>query len=152
MNRFSNFGIVLLLTLGIGATLLLATSADAFKSEDGSTERAAQAPIAISGDNIYVAWWTNKSGNNEVMFRASVDGGETFGDKINLSNTTDRHSVDAEINADAETVVVTWWERSNQINEPVIRVSTDSGVTFGPILELGTNGTIGTGEAKPLGQ
>ena len=85
------------------------------------------------------------------MFRASVDGGETFGDKINLSNTTDRDSVNAEINADAETVAVTWWERSNQINEPVIRVSTDSGVTFGPILELGTNGTIGTGEAKPLG-
>lgn len=151
MNRLSSFGVVLLITLGIGGTLFQATLTDAFKAEDGSRERATQAPIAISGDNIYVAWWTNKSGNNEVMFRASVDGGETFGDKINLSNTTDRDSVDAEINADAETVAVTWWERSNQINEPVIRVSTDSGVTFGPILELGTNGTIGTGEAKPLG-
>ena len=152
MNRLSSFGVVLLITLGIGGTLFQATSTEAFKAEDGSRERAAQAPIAISGDNIYVAWWTNKSGNNEVMFRASPDGGETFGDKINLSNTTDRDSVDVEINADAETVAVTWWERSNQINEPVLRVSTDSGVTFGPILELGTNGTIGTGEAKPLGQ
>ena len=31
---------------------------------------AADAPIATSGDNIYITWWTNKSGNSEVMFRA----------------------------------------------------------------------------------
>lgn len=34
------------------------------------------APPAITGDNIYVAWWTNETGNDEVMFRASTDGGE----------------------------------------------------------------------------
>ena len=37
-----------------------------------------KAPIATSGDNIYIAWWTNKTGNNEVMFRASTDGGVTL--------------------------------------------------------------------------
>jgi hypothetical protein len=49
------------------------------------------APVVVSGENIYVAWWTNNTENNndEVMFRASNDGGATFGDKINLSNTTD---------------------------------------------------------------
>lgn len=47
-----------------------------------------KAPIATSGNNIYIAWWTNKTGNDEVMFRASTDGGKTFGDKINLSNST----------------------------------------------------------------
>ena len=31
------------------------------------------APIATSGNKIYIAWWTNKTGNNEVMFRASTD-------------------------------------------------------------------------------
>jgi hypothetical protein len=31
------------------------------------------------------------------MFRASVDGGVTFGDKINLSNSTDADSIDAEL-------------------------------------------------------
>ena len=64
------------ITLGIGATLLQSTSTAAFKADDGSRERAAQAPNAISGDNIYVTSWTNKSGNNEVMFRASPDGGK----------------------------------------------------------------------------
>ena len=48
-----------------------------------------KAPIVLSGDNIYIAWWTNKTGNYEVNFRASTDGGGSFGDKINLSNSTD---------------------------------------------------------------
>ena len=43
-----------------------------------------KAPMAASqdGNNVYVVWWTNRSGNWEVMFRASYDGSGTFGDKI----------------------------------------------------------------------
>ena len=34
--------------------------------------RAIKAPIATSGDkNVYVTWWSNKTGNDEVMFKAS---------------------------------------------------------------------------------
>jgi hypothetical protein len=40
-------------------------------------------------------------------------------------------------------VIVTWWERNQTANEPVARVSTDNGATFGPTLVLATNGTIG---------
>jgi hypothetical protein len=29
-----------------------------------------------------------------------------------------------------------------------MRISTDSGVAFAPLLELGSNGTLGTGEVK----
>jgi hypothetical protein len=38
---------------------------------------------ATTGENVYVAWWTNNTsnGNNEVMFRASTDGGVRFGAK-----------------------------------------------------------------------
>jgi hypothetical protein len=106
------------------------------------------APVAITGDNVYVAWWTNNTANNneEVNFRASTDGGQTFGEKINLSNTTDKDSSRVEIDADADSVVVTWWE-SNQTSEtPVMRVSNDNGATFGPVLTLATNGTIGASE------
>lgn len=45
-----------------------------------------------------------------MLFRASTDGGTTFGDKINLSNTTDADSTRAEIDSDTDSVVVTWWE------------------------------------------
>jgi hypothetical protein len=47
------------------------------------------------GDNIYIVWSTNKTGNDEVMFKVSNDAGATFGDKINLSNTTASDSQDA---------------------------------------------------------
>jgi hypothetical protein len=77
------------------------------------------------------------------MFRASTDGGLTFEDKINLSNTTNADSSRVEIDLDADNVVVTWWEANQTANTPVMRVSTDNGATFGPLLTLATNGTIG---------
>jgi len=83
------------------------------------------------------------------MFKASTDGGATFGDKINLSHTTNRGRSDswkAEIDSDADSVVVTWWETNQTSDTPVMRVSNDNGATFGPMLMLATNGTIGEAE------
>jgi hypothetical protein len=105
----------------------------------------AAAPPAITGDDMYITWWTNKTGNDEVMFRASDDGGATFADKINLSNSTNADSVDAEIAADFNNVLVSWWERNATSNEPVARISNDNGQTSGSMLKLVTNGTIGPG-------
>ena len=103
-----------------------------------------KAPIAISGDNTYIAWWSNKTGNDEVMFRASNDAGASFADKINLSNSTGADSQDVEIAADGDNVIVTWWERNQTAEEPVARISSDAAATFGPLLRLATNGTIGS--------
>jgi hypothetical protein len=104
-----------------------------------------KAPIVTSGDNIYIAWWTNKTGNDEVMFRASTDGGKTFGDKINLSNTpkVDSHEVEiATFGDNATNIIVTWWESNQTSTEPVFRISTDHGKTFEPVLNLSINGSI----------
>ena len=79
------------------------------------------------------------------MFRASTDNGVTFGNKINLSNTTQADSQDAEIAASGNKVYVTWWKRNQTSEEPVLRVSSNNGVTFGPMLRLASNSTIGGG-------
>jgi hypothetical protein len=103
------------------------------------------APIAIYGDNVYVVWWTDmgtSNNNGELMFRASNDGGRTFGDKINLSNSSNTDSIDTEIAAEGGNVVVTWSEANQTSIGPVMRVSNDGGATFGPILKLAANGTI----------
>lgn len=92
--------------------------------------------------------------NGEVMLRASTDGGSTFGDKINLSNTTNADSWKAEIDSDAD-IVATWWETNRTSDVPVIRVSTDNGATLGPMLTLAQNGTIGEavkGKEPEVGQ
>jgi hypothetical protein len=39
---------------------------------------------------------------------------------------------------------VSWWERNQTVNEPVMKVSNDNGATFGPTLKLAANGTIGS--------
>lgn len=110
----------------------------------GISDSNTQAPVVVSGDNMYIAWWTNntQNGNQEVMFRASNDGGATFGDKINLSNTTDADSSRVEIAGEGADVVVTWWETNQTSDTPVARISTDGGATFGPLIRLGANGTI----------
>ena len=78
-----------------------------------------------------------------MLFRASTDNGKTFGDKINLSNTTNDQSTRVEIDSDADSVVVTWWETNETSDLPVMRISNDNGKTFGPLLQLGADGTLG---------
>jgi hypothetical protein len=129
-------------TIGIGITPVLPQQAA--YAHIHVNPRLVNAPIATSDNNIYIAWSTNKTGiNDEVMFRASTDGGKTFGDKINLSNSTNADSQDVQIDASGDRVFVTWWERNATSEEPLLRTSTDNGATFGPIMKLGANETIG---------
>ena len=112
-------GVIMMMTLGIFAiTASNIQSATAYTY----TGLERKAPPAITGDNVYVAWWTNKTANSngEVIFRASTDKGQTFEDKINLSNTTDADSTRGEIDSDADSVVVTWWETNDTSDVPVM--------------------------------
>jgi hypothetical protein len=77
------------------------------------------------------------------MFRASTDAGKTFGDEINLNNTTDADSTRVEIDSDADSVVVTWWETNETSDVPVMRVSDDNGKTFGETIMLSAISPIG---------
>ena len=145
--------IVVLIAFVIAATLTVNPISQAQISHiEGSKAKGhvfQAAPIAISGENVYIVWFSDKNmlnNNSEVFFRASTNGGATFGDKINLSNTTTADSTDAEIAADGDEVIVTWGERNQTSNEPVFRASVDNGLRFVPLLKLGTNGTIGANE------
>jgi hypothetical protein len=142
----TTLGVVIMITLvtTMGATPISLQQRSEALAEGHELSRAAKAPPAITGDHVYVAWWTNKTGNDEVFFRASDSRGQNFGDKINLSNTTDADSTRVEIDSDADSVVVTWWETNQTDETPVMRVSNDNGKTFGPLLKLASNGTVGS--------
>jgi hypothetical protein len=111
----------------------------------GKASKAAPAIIAASDENVYVVWSNNDTANNnsEVMFRASIDGGQDYGDKVNLSNSSGSNSTDFDVEATIDNVIVSWWETNQTSAEPVIVFSGDRGATFGPILKLSNNGTIG---------
>src|SRR5918996_4659514 len=145
----------ILVAVGIFSTTAttIIQSAQAFIDPTHDLARP-KAPAVISGENVYIVWWTDKgtpNANGEVMFRASTDGGQTFGNKTNLSNTDTVDSINAEIAAEGENVVVSWWETNQTSDIPVARLSTDGGETFGPLIMLGTNGTIGVTEDEEGG-
>jgi hypothetical protein len=133
--------IILVATLSVTPTLLEQQPSHAIRDPIFFRQKA---PVAMSGNNIYVTWSTNQTANHdgEVMFRASTDGGKIFGDKINLSNNSKTNSVDTEIAASGNDVVVSWWEHNQTASKPVLRTSNDNGKTFGPILKLNGNGAI----------
>jgi len=143
MNKKLVLVVIIMITLGtaiIVATTTIQQQVDAVTSKrdvQGGTQ------TSIFENDVYVAWWTNKKGNDEVMYRLSSDAGKTFTDKVNLSNTPNSDSVDVEISADEGRVAVSWWERNQTVNEPVIRISNDNGKTFGPVLKLASDGPIG---------
>jgi hypothetical protein len=146
MSGYTRAGFIVGITLltAVGATLIQQAYAAiedgaqiAGKAVIAGLDVKRKASIATSGDNnVYITWWANKTGNDEVMFKASTDAGKTFGEKMNLSNSPTSDSQDVQISASGNNVYVSWWERSATSNEPVLRVSNDNGKTFGQLIML----------------
>ena len=55
---------------------------------------------------------------------------------LNLSNSTNAESQDAQIAAAGNNVYVTWWELNATSTEPVLRVSNDNCKKFGQAIML----------------
>jgi hypothetical protein len=125
--------------------------------------------IAISGNNVYIAWIDDASSssssstikNQEILFRKSIDGGNTFDKIINLSNSSNADSYNLEITAAGNNVYVVWqdttlptadYDSSSGVNADnnsdrssisskenssiLFRASTDDGNTFKKIKSL----------------
>lgn len=52
------------------------------------------------------------------------------------------------LHGEGDAVVVSWWETNQTSDIPVARVSNDGGATFGPMIMIAANGTVGSGEAE----
>jgi hypothetical protein len=128
--------------------------------------------IAVSGSNVYVAWTDNTLLNQEILFKMSTDGGNTFYKSINLSNNSGS-SYNQEIAVFANNVYVVWEDKTdnlknsnnnsggNNINNVtistnavsvnssiVVKASTDGGNTFKNI-KIITNDAGGPVESYP---
>ena len=123
------FTLRLIIVIALGTATATATTTILMLQQSVYAYSMAMPGPAITSENIYIAW---------DVIRASIDGGKNLGEKINLSSTTASNSTNV-----AESVAVTWWQTNETNDIPVIRVSSeDFWKTFGPLLELSTNGTI----------
>src|ERR671922_178591 len=48
--------------------------------------------VLVSGSNIYTIWVDFVTGNDDIYFKRSTDGGASFGDIINLSSNPNSRS------------------------------------------------------------
>jgi hypothetical protein len=93
---------------------------------------------AMSGNNLYIAWIDDTSGNRDVFFRKSIDQGKTFGDTINLSNMSGG-AYNLQIIARYNYVFVVWEHTPDNNGQIFFKRSVDNGNTFDKTVSLGNN-------------
>jgi lipopolysaccharide export LptBFGC system permease protein LptF len=122
------------------SALTILVSANPLQSVDGQTQKSLKiaAPLATSGNNVYVAWPNDNTGHWNVYFAKSVDGGKTFENTIILSAPNKGSVVDqnVEIAASGSNVYVSWWTNKTGTLMPAFRASNDTGESFGKTLML----------------
>jgi hypothetical protein len=113
-----------------------------------TTTRVDDAPLVVSGSNVYTVWPNGTSNLHSVpiFFTKSTDGGKTFAHTMIISspNTNPKTfvvNVNVSIGASGNNIAVTWWTNKTGIFNPVIRTSSDGGNTFANIIRL--NSTAG---------
>ena len=133
MPNSAYFLAIPLLTILAVASLIAPLSASAFTAD------LQEAPIAVSGDNVYIAWASNETGTWEVSFRASNDNGRTFEDKINLD---DSGSTNPDVAASGDNVYVSFHsEEAGSVNT-YVRASADGGETFSEMVAIKETGSL----------
>ena len=84
-----------------------------------------------------------RRGNEDILFRASTNGGARFADAINLSNTPAR-SWRGDIEASGNGVHVAWIDEVGGDKDILLRTSGDQGARFSPAVNLSDNGRDST--------
>jgi hypothetical protein len=88
--------------------------------------------IALLGDALYAVWYDVRSGNADVYFAKSTDGGRTFGVNKRINDdTTTAVQYKPSIGVDGEgTIYVAWRDGRNGNADIFFARSTDGGKTF----------------------
>ena len=92
MARITILGVhtaVVIMTILIGTIAMAPSIQYTQASVISSTSRiVVGGTIAVSGSNVYIIWWERSGNTAEPFLRISYDNGNTFGEKVMLSNAT----------------------------------------------------------------
>jgi hypothetical protein len=89
------------------------------------------------GGNVYITWMEDDGTNSEIFFSTSHDGGATFSEPINVSNS-DLRSYDSGIAVDGDFVYLVWKEDLADNTAILFSRSIDNGKTFEKPIKLST--------------
>lgn len=103
---------------------------------------SAQAVMKVIGSNVYVVWRdtsVNAFPPSDIFFKKSMNGGESFGSKKNISNNPGDSS-NPQISRAGTDIRIVWQDDTSGPQDDVLfRDSGDNGITFGNIQNLSNN-------------
>ena len=101
--------------------------------------------VAAWKNNVYVVWsestQSSTDNNYDIYFKASSDGGITFGGSINLSDNPS-FSEHPQIAAVENNVYVVWTDNTSGHKEVLFRMSTNQGTAFGKVITISDENVI----------
>jgi hypothetical protein len=94
--------------------------------------------VAMAGSNVYVIWWEATSDPTafDVFLRRSIDGGSSFGSKVNLSGTGTASA--GRVAVSGSNVYVVWTDSPGN-GDVFLRRSVNGGASFEPVVNLSQN-------------
>jgi hypothetical protein len=94
--------------------------------------------ISSQGDNVYVVWQDNSSGNYDIYFTHSSDNGNRFAQVLSLSNNNGSSEL-PQISSQGDNVYVVWQDNSSGNYDIFFKPSTNNGTKFKSIRNLSNN-------------
>ena len=132
-NSKGNFDVFIAKSDDYGASFNLPVDMSASTGQSGTPE------IMVSKDNVYAVWMDNTSGNYNILFAKSSDGGKSFGTPVNISN---QHADSGypQFAVNGKNVYVTWTQTITTQNYDIFFVkSTNNGDTFDTPINISNN-------------
>src|SRR5215213_1560513 len=105
--------------------------------------------VAVSGNNVYVVWQDDSlvPGTFDILYKKSTNGGASFGDTKNLSNSAG-NSGRPTVAVSGNNVYVVWHDNTTQGGvaqfDILYRRSTNGGANFGGIVNLSNTAQAST--------
>ena len=94
--------------------------------------------VTSEGNNVYVVWQDNTTGNYDIYFAHSVDNGANFGPVINLSKNSGASEL-PQVTSEGNNVYVVWQDNTTGNYDIYFAHSVDNGANFGPVINLSKN-------------
>ena len=128
-----NFYLLLSLIFFLSVTSINSFSYGFSNAEVNDTPGKSYRPqIHSSGENVFVVWTDDSSGNADIFFAKSTNAGKTFDPPINLSEN-EGASAFPRIAVSENNVYVTWYDYSAGESDIFFAKSNDAGITFDTI-------------------
>jgi hypothetical protein len=132
-NSKGNYDVFLSKSDDYGASFHLPIDMSTSTGQSGTPE------IIISKDNVYTVWMDNSSGNYDILFAKSTDGGKSFGTPVNISH---QHADSGypQFAVNGNNIYVTWTQTITSTNYDIFFAkSTNNGDTFDAPINISNN-------------